>query len=370
MCRINSRAKRCHLVCGVAIPGKVLSALQLPLSKHLARYLSEKEKECTSFDSVRNIESRLKILFNECRWKKITDIDSFEFVQWRARSKRSPKTLNEYLSDASGFIKWLNRHGFLDVHPLSDIERLRTAGRQVRARRAFSIDEFNQLLAHTPDVSRRMIYITAFYTGLRKNEISQLRWGDINYQLENPYIAARAKTTKNKKTANIPLVPIVAEAFRNYYDGQDLGETVFVMPCHKTLDRDLKAAGIPKVDSEEKHLDFHSLRHSFGTMLATSGVSQRLAQALMRHSDPKLTANVYVDAGKLLLGDAVAQLPIAEGVYQTVSKTGSTPGITSPREGLKALTGFNTNPMNKGPKVHLRVLEGGRQTGAPVRSRT
>ena len=43
-------------------------------------------------------------------------------------------------------------------------------------------------------------------------------------------------------------------------------------------------------------LDFHSLRYTFATKLARKGVSKRLAQELMRHSDPKLTANIYTDA--------------------------------------------------------------------------
>lgn len=39
--------------------------------------------------------------------------------------------------------------------------------------------------------------------------------------------------------------------------------------------------------------DFHELRTTFGTNLARSGVALSLAQRLMRHSTPVLTANVY-----------------------------------------------------------------------------
>ena len=355
---------------GLTIPAKVKSALQLPLSKHLAHYLSEKEKDCTSFDSVRNIESRLNILFRECAWTRIADIDSFTFTQWRASSDRAVKTLNEYLTDISGFVKWLNRHGFWDQDPIKDIERLRTAGRERRKRRSLSVEEFNGLVTNTSEVGRRIAYMTAFYTGLRKNEIAQLQWGDIKLDTEQPHIAVRAKTTKNRKDANIPLLPPIAKVLRDFYEGQDQGDAVFKKPCHKTLNRDFEKAGIPKVDQSGRTVDFHSFRHSFGTMLACSGVSPREAQALMRHSDPSLTANVYVDAGKLLLSDAITKLPIAESVYQIVSEHGCTGVKESQSDSNTYKEGINGMTANKGNKGIESAKGCGQKNGAPVRSRT
>jgi hypothetical protein len=44
-------------------------------------------------------------------------------------------------------------------------------------------------------------------------------------------------------------------------------------------------------------------------MLTLAGVSQRVIMELMRHSDMRLTAKVYTDAGMLPTGDAVMKLP-------------------------------------------------------------
>ncbi len=46
-------------------------------------------------------------------------------------------------------------------------------------------------------------------------------------------------------------------------------------------------------DRDEGMVVFHSLRHSFGTMLAASGVHPKTAQQLMRHSDINLTMSRY-----------------------------------------------------------------------------
>ena len=40
-------------------------------------------------------------------------------------------------------------------------------------------------------------------------------------------------------------------------------------------------------------VDFHALRVTFATLLGRQGVPLQKAQRLMRHSDPKLTANIY-----------------------------------------------------------------------------
>src|SRR5262249_37882113 len=75
------------------------------------------------------------------------------------------------------------------------------------------------------------------------------------------------------------------------------------------LNRDLCLAGIPKRDDRGRTLDVHALRHTFGTLLSKGGVAPRTAQAAMRHSDIKLTMNVYTDPALLDVRGALDALP-------------------------------------------------------------
>src|SRR5262249_7907642 len=72
---------------------------------------------------------------------------------------------------------------------------------------------------------------------------------------------------------------------------------------------DLQAAGIPYRDEAGRVADFHSLRHSYITLLDRSGVSPKVAKELARHSDIRLTMNVYTHAGLHDLAGAVNGLP-------------------------------------------------------------
>ncbi len=86
---------------------------------------------------------------------------------------------------------------------------------------------------------------------------------------------------------------------------------LFTVPAGlvRILDRDLRLAGIPKVDQRGRTVDVHALRHTFGTLLSAAGVAPRTAQAAMRHSTIDLTMNVYTDPKLLDVAGAMEALP-------------------------------------------------------------
>ena len=88
-----------------------------------------------------------------------------------------------------------------------------------------------------------------------------------------------------------------------------LGPVFPSIPTLETLQRDLEKARIPYRDAEGRQADFHSLRYTFCTFLALANVPIRTAMELMRHKDPRLTLQIYTDAGQLDLGEAVSRLP-------------------------------------------------------------
>ena len=75
-----------------------------------------------------------------------------------------------------------------------------------------------------------------------------------------------------------------------------------------TLRKDLKAASIPCIDESGRYADFHALRYTFNTWLQTNGVPPRIAQELMRHSDRRLTDQVYLDSSLLPLQESMRSI--------------------------------------------------------------
>ena len=126
----------------------------------------------------------------------------------------------------------------------------------------------------------------------------------------------------------------------------------------RVFDKDLRFAGIPKRDANGKTADIHSLRHTFGTMLARSGVSLQVAQRAMRHSTPALTSNLYTHLGLLDLAEAVETLPaLGQNLVQNLA--------TNPGKGCQnvAIDGKNTLVNSDSGARFLSSRKGNRDRG-------
>ncbi len=66
---------------------------------------------------------------------------------------------------------------------------------------------------------------------------------------------------------------------------------------------------VPYVDDAGRYADFHSLRHTTGSLLAASGVHPKVAQTIMRHSNIDLTMSRYTHIFGGQESEAVAKLP-------------------------------------------------------------
>jgi integrase len=189
---------------------------------------------------------------------------------------------------------------------------------------------------------RALIYKTLVLTGLRKNELASLTVGQLHLDEAIPFAALDAADEKNREGNEIPLRDDLAADMRGWLafkldhlqvEARERGEpiparlpldaAVFNVPSAlvKILDRDLVLAGIArrvkvdgkwridKSDERGRTIDVHALRHTFGTLLSKGGVAPRTAQAAMRHSDIKLTMNVYTDPKLLDVAGALDALP-------------------------------------------------------------
>lgn len=159
---------------------------------------------------------------------------------------------------------------------------------------------------------RWIVYLTALETGLRRGELEQLEWRDVNLDGPEPSLNVRRSTTKNHKAAPIPMDSELAEELRKLRPAaRHSTKRVFAgrIPRMKRFRLDLKAAGIEPVNAAGGRVDFHALRMTFQMSLTLSGASPRVAMELLRHSEMKLTMKTYTDSGMLPTAAAIRALP-------------------------------------------------------------
>ena len=123
-----------------------------------------------------------------------------------------------------------------------------------------------------------------------------------------PFIQLRADVTKNGKADQLPLHADLIALLQSWKPRQ-VEEAVFAqIPGMKAFRRDLQAAGL------DAGIDFHSLRHTYCQLLVRAGVSLKLAQQLMRHSDPRLTSNIYGRMGILDTSKAIQDINLGKSL--------------------------------------------------------
>ena len=199
------------------------------------------------------------------------------------------------------------------------LKHLTTATAQSEKRAALEPEELRQLLMHTQTTGtsysltgseRVVVYRVAAEAGFRALEIDSLRVND--FDLANGHVTLEGDHTKNHKDTTIPLRKSTVELIRKSFSGKLPKAKAFKMPYLTNLARmirkDLKAAGI-EVDPDRGVVEFHSLRHTFGTMLAVAGVHPKTAQQLMRHSDINLTMSRYTHVLRGQERSAIESLP-------------------------------------------------------------
>ncbi|MED5585090.1 MAG: site-specific integrase [Verrucomicrobiota bacterium] len=286
--------------------------IQTPVTEALALFCEDLRTRQRSDKYIKDIERFVRIVSEHAKWRNLIDIKPDGFLSWRsANGNKAAKTLNEYLNAFNAFLNWLVQRETIPANPLAKIPKCETRGREKRVRRALSVDELKRLIAHAPG-ERALVYHAAAYTGLRRSELKSITWDDIELDSEYPRVVVQAKHTKNRKVATIDLHPdLVSKLKVRRADSPTL--PVFDVPQRlHLLKKDLKDAGIAYRDQEGRQVDFHALRHTFGTLLHANGANQAIAMQAMRHSDPRLTAVTYNDSTLLPVANAIHGLPSLE----------------------------------------------------------
>jgi len=168
-------------------------------------------------------------------------------------------------------------------------DSLRFKDPSVERLRFLTKDEAKALMLTLKGINKYSYYFAAFalYAGMRKSEILRMKPEDID--LENKRI--RIQTKHRNKKQNIKYAVIFDELFqialymKKYTDGFSVFPERYY---YQAVDAQGLNNGIDVKDRANR-VCFHTLRHTFGSLLAADGVAPRTIQTLMRHDNFKST---------------------------------------------------------------------------------
>ncbi len=285
----------------------------------------------------------------------------------------SLQTCHHYLRAIKQFSRWLHRDGRIKADPLAHLSGFNAETDRRYERRALTADELTVLIESTetaptwrkltgPD--RAMLYRVAAGTGFRAKELRSLAPADFHLNEQPPVVVLQAKQSKRRRKDVQPIRSDLAELLKRWLANIPAGRSVWNsqwhdkaaegMRCDLRLARArwIKNTNVPAerrqrhasdflaiTDHSGRVADFHSLRATYITLVIQGGASVKQAQALARHSDPKLTFNRYAplrvsDIASGLEGMPVAVTSKSLGCQQRVSDSRDMAAAVGAENGL------------------------------------
>ena len=335
---------------GLPSPKSLKEVSKRLIIEHLQEFISNKNAVGRTEKYTLAIQNFILKVCNDCKWRYLNSVSASGFEAWRMKQDKSSKTLNEYLNAFNVFLRWLCKRNIIKSNPLSNVEKVDGRGKQKRLRRALSLEEVLRLLS-IASPRLKVAYLIALTCGLRRHEIELLKWSDVFLVCNTPHIKIRAITAKNRKDDTAVLSPETIQALKELRVLEpDSIHVTGELPRMRDMKADWKKANIPYIDVNGYIADFHSLRKTYCTFLQKAGVAPRIVQEAMRHSDPRLTSQVYTDAKLFNMREAINKLP-------NLSASGKSGALKEAQELFPDSQSLSLTVNNEKAEVNLQVVD-------------
>lgn len=155
-----------------------------------------------------------------------------------------------------------------------------------------------QLLLHHADIKMKAMIVLGFDCGLRVSEVAKLKYTDIDS--ENMLI--KIHNSKRGQSRSVKLSPFVLETLRTYWKiYRPSTDYFFTRKDHSdainptTINNSFRVL-LTKTGLREKGVRFHSLRHTYATMMLKHGCDPFLLRKLLGHKSFSSTARyIHMD---------------------------------------------------------------------------
>lgn len=268
------------------------------LATHLQKYLTylKVEKNCSPSTlysyriELEKLLFYLDMIVSKLSDVKVATIRDYIYQVTETRNL-SPNSMYKIISIFKSFFNFLEETEIIEINPT---RKVKLPMKTKPIPRAVTEEDFEKLiycLKYSPRrckknyVRDKLIFYMLYYCGLRRSELLNLNWDDID--LGKEWLVVRS--SKNKNDRIIPLHPKVKELLDQYLEQRLPLENIALMTGEKIkrlsitsfnnlINMRLVISGIKK-----KGYTSHSFRHSFATRLVEKNVNIFMVQRLMGH---------------------------------------------------------------------------------------
>lgn len=205
--------------------------------------------------------------------------------------------------------------GILTTNPARGLN-VKGAKKQAQKRRAFTFDQFRELVAACDGEWKTLVLICG-YTGARQQEAAHLHWSQVD-------LAGKRLTLERTKTGDEHWLPIHPALVEHLVDlsGDRRGAVMPEMHAaqRRAISNNFRRAILPRIGIKQEYskgrgegrklaeYSLHSLRHSLSTWLNAAGVSELMRMRIVGHENEEVSRG-YTHTEFIQLAGEVAKLP-------------------------------------------------------------
>lgn len=231
--------------------------------------------------SWRRDEGSLKHILLFFKGRTLQDIGPADLERYKAERKAeaSPATINREIACLKTLFNKAIEWGKIEINSLRTVKKLR----ENNARERILTAEEARRLIECASPGIRPILLIALNTGMRRNEILNLKWADVDL-VKGFILISDSKSGKSRK------VPMNAAVFETFRGRSRDSEYVFYNPKTKNHIKDIKTAFKAACRRAEiKGLRLHDLRHTAASKMIEAGVDLVTVSKILGHASIQMT---------------------------------------------------------------------------------
>lgn len=256
-----------------------------------------------SNNTIKEYATGLKRFFNYCYENEIVEIQRQDIINFREHLKNSNKgaaTVNLYLASVKNFFKWLEYEGvYKDI--TRNVKSLPVE--KGHKREAVTVEQLKTMLSFCKDRRERLILLITITTGLRCNELRNIKAEDFKIRNGAICLYVLGKARAGLKADYVIVPEELYKEVQEYIKENNITDYLFVSNSNNNRGQLISTRAIRDIVNkiyEKAGLDknlyvFHSLRHGFCNISLMNDIDIVEVSKAMRHKSIQTTMTYVRD---------------------------------------------------------------------------